>query len=302
MPKGAWDVIIVGAGPAGLSAALILGRCLRRVLVCDAGQPRNAAAHELHGFLTRDAVPPAELLRLGREQLNRYETVELAHVMVVAAARVGGWFQVKLSDGRRLRARKLLVATGVVDEVPDIEGLPALYGRSVFHCPYCDGWEVRREPLAIYGQGQKGLGLALELTGWSKDLVLCTNGPPKLSPNNMNRLTRHGIRVRTEPIARLEGSDGVLERVIFRTGDDLPRRAMFFSTGQRQHSNLAATLGCDFTRKGAVRTGKYEATHIPGLYVAGDASRMAQLSIIAAAEGAGAAFAINTALLAEDLD
>lgn len=302
MPKGAWDVIIVGAGPAGLSAALILGRCLRRVLVCDASQPRNAAAHELHGFLTRDAIPPAELLRLGREQLNRYETVELANVMVVAAARVGDRFQVKLSDGRRLRTRKLLVATGVVDAVPDIEGLPALYGRSVFHCPYCDGWEVRHEPLAIYGQGQNGLGLALELTAWSKDLVLCTNGPPKLSPNNMNRLTRHRIRVRTEPIARLEGSDGMLERVIFKTGDALPRRAMFFSTGQRQHSNLPATLGCHFTRKGAVRTGKYEATHISGLYVAGDASRAAQLSIIAAAEGAGAAFAINTALLAEDLD
>lgn len=296
------DVIIVGAGPAGLSAALILGRCLRRVLVCDAGQPRNAAAHELHGFLTRDAIPPAELLRLGREQLKRYDTIELLQTTVVDATRVGGQFEVSVSDGRRLRSRKLLLATGVVDDVPDIEGLKPLYGRSVFHCPYCDGWEVRHEPVAIYGQGRNGLGLALELTAWSQDLVLCTNGPPKLSPDNVKRLERHRIRLRAEPIARLEGSNGVLERIVFTTGDALPRRALFFSTGQRQQSSLPAKLGCEFTRKGAVRTGKYEATDVPGLYVAGDASRAAQLSIIAAAEGAAAAFAINTVLLAEDLD
>jgi thioredoxin reductase len=302
MRSGTWDVIIVGAGPAGLSAALILGRCLRRVLICDAGQPRNAAAREIHGFLTRDPIPPAELLRLGLEQLDRYDTVELARVSVIDAARVAQGFEVRLSGGRRARARKLLVATGVVDEVPEIEGLQALYGRSVFHCPYCDGWEVRNEPLAIYGQGKNGLGLALELTAWSKDLVLCTNGPPKLSSDNMKRLARHGISVRAEPIARLEGVKGTLERVVFKTGAALPRRALFFSTGQRQHSNLPAKLGCHFTHKGAIRTGKYEATNIPGLYVAGDASRAAQLTIIAAAEGAGAAFAINTALLAEDLE
>lgn len=300
--RGTWDVIVIGAGPAGLSAALILGRCLRRVLVCDAGQPRNAAAHEIHGFLTRDPIPPAELLLLGRKQLDRYDTVELTRVSVIDAARVGQRFEVKLSGGRRARARKLLVATGVLDEVPDIEGLQPLYGRSVFHCPYCDGWEVRHEPLAILGQRRNGVGLALELTAWSDDLVLCTNGPPKLSNDNMKRLARHGIRVREEPITRLEGLNGRLERIVFRTGDPLPRRALFFSTGQRQHSNLPARLGCHFTRTGAVRTGKYEATNIPGLYVAGDASRAAQLAIIAAAEGAGAAFAINTALLAEDLD
>ena len=130
------DVIIVGAGPAGLSAALILGRCLRRVLVCDAGEPRNAAAHELHGFLTRDAVPPAELLRLGREQLKRYDTIELVATTVVDAARISDHFEITVSDGRRLRSRTLLLATGVLDDVPDIEGLKPLYGRSVFHCPY----------------------------------------------------------------------------------------------------------------------------------------------------------------------
>ncbi|MBY0497439.1 MAG: NAD(P)/FAD-dependent oxidoreductase [Cyanobacteria bacterium] len=118
----------------------------------------------------------------------------------------------------------------------------------------------------------------------------------------MKRLARHGIPLREEPIARLDGSNGILERVVFKTGAALPRRALFFTTGQRQHSNLPAKLGCHFTRKGAIRTGKYEATNIPGLYVAGDASRAAQLTIIAAAEGAGAAFAINTAFLAEDLD
>src|SRR6266498_1985967 len=134
-----FDVIIVGAGPAGLSAALILGRCRRRVLVCDIGHPRNAASHALHGFLTRDGIEPAELLRIAREQLHPYDSVELRAVEVTDATRVEHRFEVSLNDGGHLSCRKLLLATGVVDQVPAIAGIEMLYGRSVFHCPYCDG-------------------------------------------------------------------------------------------------------------------------------------------------------------------
>lgn len=295
-----FDVIIVGAGPAGLSAALILGRCRRRVLVCDAGRPRNAAAHAMHGFLTRDGIEPAEFLRLGREQLRRYDTVELRDVEVADARRVDGGFDIALQDGARFGARKLLFATGVVDHLPEIAGIDALYGRSVFHCPYCDGWEVRDQPLAIYGRGKPGRDLALKLRNWSSDLVLCTDGPTKLEAQDSQRLARNGIAIRAERIARLEGSDGRLEHVVFADGDRLPRRALFFTTGQHQHSGLPAQLGCTLTRGGDVRTTKYAETEVPGVYVAGDASRSVQLSIVAAAEGAEAAFAINTALSEED--
>src|SRR6188768_326681 len=208
------DVIIIGAGPAGLSAALMLGRCRRRVLVCDTGKPRNAASRAMHGFLSRDGIAPADFLKIAREQMQRYDTVELRDVEVTAAECRESRFHVTLADGSLHQSRKLLIATGVVDNLPDIPGFGDLYGTSVFHCPYCDGWEVRDRPLAIYGRGARGLGLSLELTGWSRDLVLCTDGPSELPVEDLARLERNGIRVRTDRVVRLEGS-GRLERIVF---------------------------------------------------------------------------------------
>ena len=295
-----YDVIIVGAGPAGLSAALILGRSLRKVLVCDTGHPRNAASRAMHGFLTRDGMPPSEFLRVAREQMRQYDSVEFLDAEVIAARCVDGRFEVTLNGGIRHASRKLLIATGVSDNLPEIPGFRDLYGIAVFHCPYCDGWELRHRPLAIYGRGARGYGLSLELTGWSRDLVLCTDGPCELDDEQRARLEKHGIALREDRVSRLEGQDR-LERIVFATGEPLEREALFFTTGQTQQSRLAHHLGCEINDKGTVRTGKYEATHLSGLYVAGDASRAVQWVIVAAAEGAEAAFAINTDLLKEDL-
>ena len=296
-----FDVIIVGAGPAGLSAALVLGRCCRRILVCDTGRPRNVASRALHAFLTRDGIDPAELLRIGREQLRPYATVEFRSVEVTDAKRIDGRFQVDMDNGTRLFARKLLLATGLVDPVPLIDGIKAFYGRSVFHCPYCDGWEVRDQPLAAYGKGDDGVGLALELLGWSRDVVLCTDGPSGLSADDRGRLARNRVAVREESIGGLEGKRGILERVVFTDGTSLARRALFFSTQWRERSDLPAKIGCKFTPEGAVENDALEATTIPGLFVAGDACEHGGMSIIAAAEGARAARTINAALLDEDL-
>jgi thioredoxin reductase len=297
-----YDVVIVGAGPAGLSAALVLGRCRRSVLVCDNGHPRNEASHAMHGYLTRDGMPPLEFLRLAREELAPYTTVEVRDVTVTDARCENSRFLTTLETGEQVESLKLLIATGVRDRVPAIDGISNLYGRSVFHCPYCDGWEVRDQPLAVYGKGEKGYGLSLELTAWSTDILLCTEGPSELEPRQIQRLARNGVTVREEKILRLEGDDGMLQRIVFEGIEPVERRALFFTTGQYQQSPLAIQLGCDFNEKGTVRTGKYESTHLRGLYVAGDASRAVQWVVVAAAEGAEAAFAINTDLIKENLD
>jgi len=272
------------------------------VLVCDDGNPRNAASHAMHGYLTRDGIAPREFLHIAREQLKEYDCIELQDVEVTdAECQADNRFRVTLVNGAEIYSRKLLIATGVVDSVPELPGFRELYGQSVFHCPYCDGWEIRDQPLAIYGRGARGYGLSLELTGWSRDLILCTDGPSEIEADDLARLSRLRITVREDRVTRLEGHDGILERVVFENGDALRRRALFFTTGQTQGSRLAISLGCQFNEKGTVRTGKYESTHLPGLYVAGDASRAVQWVVVAAAEGAEAAFAINTDLLREDL-
>lgn len=295
-----FDVIVVGGGPAGLSAALILGRCRRRVLVVDSGHYRNAVSHEMHGFLSRDCTDPAEFRDIAREQLRRYDTVEVSGGTVTDAVRTESGFDVKLADGAKLSCRKLLLATGVVDELPDLNGFQEIYGRSAFHCPYCDGWEWRDRRLAVYGEGIKAKALALELLGWSRDIVIVTGGDAGLPPEERDQLSRNGIRLDERGIAGLDSEGGQLTAIRFTDGGALDRDALFFATPTEQGCGIAGELGCDFTDRGAVATRSYEKTNVPGLYVAGDASRYVDLVIVAAAEGAMAAFAINTELLKED--
>jgi thioredoxin reductase len=272
-----FDVVVVGGGPAGLNAGLVLGRARWRVLLWDAGAPRNAPVEHLHGFLSRDGLPPGELGRIGREQLDAYGSVELRQVEVEAAgtASDGGRFTVTLADGTRERARRLLLATGVVDQLPAIDGLAGLWGRSVFNCPYCDGWEVREQPLAVLGADQRALQLALHLTGWSDDVVWCSNGPLPVSLAEAGRapLAARGVRLREEPIAGLEGADGRLARIVLATGESVERRAAFLHPPTRQRSALPGQLGCVLLEDGSVSVGDFGQTSVPGVFAAGDMAR-----------------------------
>jgi thioredoxin reductase len=292
----------VGGGPAGLSAALVLGRACRRVILFDSGRYRNAVAHQIHGFLSRDAMPPLEFLEVSRKQLESYPSVRFERSEVSRAEPVGpNSFRVTTIDGQSFTSRRLLLATGVVDHVPAVEGFVGIYGVSAFHCPYCDGWEFRDQPIAVYGRGARAYGFALEMLGWTRDIIVCSDGPCEMSDHDRAHLGRNGITVREERILRFEHTDGRLNRVVFDGAPPIDRAALFFTMGQIPASPLAESLGCAFNDKGTVPTGKYQVTSVPGLFVAGDASRDVQWIIVAAAEGAEAAYAINQGLIQESI-
>jgi thioredoxin reductase len=298
-----FDVVIIGGGPAGLSAATWLGRCRRRVLLCSSDAPRNMYSRGLHGFLTCDSILPGDFLRTAREQLRTYDCVEIRQIKVENIITHSGCsFEVELHGGERVACRRILIATGIVDELPDIPGVKDFYGASVHHCPYCDGWEQRDKPLAVYGCGKSVRDLALLMTIWSSDVMVCSHGPAELSNEDHDLLALHNIPVFEQRIVGLEGpGDGALDNIFFDDGTRLHRKAIFFTTGRYQHSDLCAKVGCNFNETGLVATGQYQVTNVPGVYVAGDAAGSMQLAIVAASEGAQAAVAINIALHKEDL-
>ncbi len=234
-----------------------------------------------------------ELLSLSRAQLRPYESVAFTAAEVSRIERRSDGFVVDI-DGAPTQCRTMLIATGVVDELPDIEGIADFFGRSVHVCPYCDGWEHRDAPTAAFGHGEKGVGLAITLRQWTQDLVLCTNGG-EIGQEDLTKLAANGIRLHEQKIMKLEGEEGCLHRIVFADGTNLPRRALFFSTGQHPRSRLLEDIGCRYGPKGVVCDEEGH-TSIQDLYVAGDVSRDVQLAIVAAAEGARAALAINRGL------
>lgn len=294
-----YDVAVIGGGPAGLSAALVLGRCRRRVGLIDSGCPRNASSEALHGFLTRDGVHPSQLRDIGRQEALGYG-VELRSGLVTSVKRHVEGFVVELEPGDQLRCRRVLLATGVIDNLPKIANIEAYYGKSVHHCPYCDGWEHSDEPIAIYGSTSGAASLAIEMKVWSPDVVLCTDGPARIGASSRERLHRYGIKIFEGRIASLEGVPPRMSAIVFNDGSSVDRSALFFSTGNVQRSGLLAGLGCEMNRKGAVRVRKRQRSSVPGVFVCGDAAEDSQYAVIAAAHGARAAMAINEDLAQED--
>jgi thioredoxin reductase len=302
-----YDAIIVGGGPAGLSAALVLGRACRSVVIIDAGRPRNAAAREMHCYLGRDGTPPHDLLSDGRKEVAKYE-VELVPDTVVKAEKLstserlaaGAAFTVETAEERVFAGRKLLFATGTCDELPEFPGVRECYGATVHHCPYCDGWEHRGERILVYGKELKeAVGLALALKGWSSVINVLADGQP-IDSEQSGRLTSNSIRWAAEPIARFVHHGDQLDGVELADGRIIPAEAMFFHTKQRPGCELPRSLGVVFDEPFSGRTSRKQKTNVPGLYIAGDADGDVQFMIVAAAEGATAAVAINRELQEED--
>jgi thioredoxin reductase len=292
-------VVVVGAGPAGLSAALILGRCDRRVLIFDDGTPRSWAAHHVRGFLTRDGATQNHFRELGRQQLRRYRNVRFKCAQVTGVQSRADHFRIKIAGGF-VSARKVLLATGVFDKLPTIAGIDSYFGKTVLPCPYCDGWEMRGKSIAVYGKGSRGFEMARAMTAWSSTITLCTNGPSRLNARQLMLLKTNGIKVLSDRIAKLVGSNGQLSRLAFKDGSSLAVDALFFDTPCTQQSALAEQAGCLLTRDGRVTCDEFTATSVPGIFAAGNVLKGVQLSIVAAGDGARAAFGINRELTRED--
>ncbi|MGP3934392.1 NAD(P)/FAD-dependent oxidoreductase [Nonomuraea sp. KM88] len=295
------DVVIAGAGPAGMAAALTLGRTCRTVLLVDAGEGRNARAGQVHNFLTRDGTPPARLRELGRADLAAYPSVRVEAGTVTDAAVLDGGFRLDLADGGTVDARRLLLATGLADDLPGPRGVEALWGRSAFHCPYCHGYECAGKRVAVLGAAPARVRLALQLSRFAADVALCTGGEP-LDAASRTTLETNGVTVRCEPVARLEGTGDQLGRVVFEGGPPLAREAVFVVNVPRQRSELAARLGCATFADGCVEIDEFARTSVPGVYAAGDMARRATVPVpLAAVVAAAAGGTLAGAVIDQDL-
>lgn len=305
-----YDVVVVGGGAAGLSATLVLTRARRRVAVVDAGQPRNAPAAHMQGFLGSDGLPPSELLAAGRSEVAGYGgdlfsgTVASITQCAQTGAHARRRFDVVLEDGSTLRTRRVLITTGLRDEVPDIPGVRERWGRDLLHCPYCHGYEVRDQPLGVLGGAPGELKQAIAhahlIRQWSDDVVFFTNGA-NLTADQREQFVARAIGVVDEPVARLQVKDDQLTGVELESGRVVPRKAVFVRPQFVPNDDLLVRLGCATLDSGWVVVDQTGRTSVPGVWAAGNAVNPRAQVITAAGEGSAAAIAINNDLVDEDL-
>jgi thioredoxin reductase len=299
-----WDCIVIGGGAAGLSAALVLGRARRRTLLVDDGRQSNLAAHGIGGLLGHDGRPPAELYAAARAELARYPSVELVTGTVVSAERAEEGFLVAVPGGVRYAARRLLLATGMDYRAPDVPGVAERWGRSVFHCPFCHGWEVRDRPLGVLDRGADAVHRALLLRAWSDDVTVLTDGPPELDDDASAQLAAAGVAVDERRVAALRGPGSELTDVVFTDGSARSLGGLLVPVVLHQRSPLAARLGATIAPPGmlaadAVDVDTWLQTSVPGVAAAGDITGTMPSVANAIAAGSNAAAAIVRSLVVE---
>lgn len=296
-----YDVGIIGGGPAGLNAALVLGRARKNVILIDNDQPRNGVTHASHGFITRDGVTPAEFRRIAYEEVLRYPSVRHRKDEAADIQRTGQGFRIRTSSGGEMYTRRLILSAGLKDELPDIQGVRDFYGKSIFVCPFCDGWEMRDQPLALISNLPGVVHGAKLLYNWSKDIVVCTNGGQSIPDDQRFLLASRGIRIVDSKVAALTGREGKLEEVHFEDGTSIARSGAFIGVNQRPSVNFAQELGYETEESGAITTDELGRTTVAGLYAAGDSAYVMPSQLIyAAATGSKAAMAVMADILEEE--
>ncbi|KIO50653.1 NAD(P)/FAD-dependent oxidoreductase [Flavobacterium hibernum] len=295
-----FDVIIVGGSYSGLSAAMSLGRSLREVLVIDSGLPCNRQTPHSHNFITHDGEKPAVISAKAKVQVDFYDTVQFYNGLVVSAIKTENGFEIKTESGKIFTSRKVLFATGVKDLLPEIDGFKECWGISVLHCPYCHGYEVKKEKMAIISNGEMGFEFAKLISNWTKDLKLCTNGKSTLTLEQTKILKKHNVQIFEEEIDLLEHKNGEIKNIIFKNQGKVAVKAIYARPPFEQHCQLPKDLGCDINEQGLLKVDTMQKTNISGIYASGDCVTQMRSVAIAVSTGSFAGAVINKDLIDED--
>jgi len=297
-----FDCAIIGGGPAGLNAALVLGRARRNVILFDNNKPRNAVTQESHGFITRDGIKPTEFRQIAHREISKYPSVERKNTEVLSVIKNKMTFELVTSMGEKYQSKTIIISTGLKDILPSIANISDFFGKSLFHCPFCDGWELKDKPLVVIVDEQKqGFHFTQIVYNWSKDLVVCTNGEIVHSTEQKELLHNKGIKIIELKIKNFIGQNGQIEQLVFENGETVSRKGGFVLTQWIQSSDIGKELGCENNSLGGIATDSFGRTNITGVYAAGDASVIvpAQL-IIAASEGSRAGAGVNMDLTQQE--
>lgn len=291
MDNRRFEVIIIGGSFSGLAAAMGLGRALRSVLVIDSGLAANRYTPESHNFLTQDGQPPAEIALIAKQQVDLYKSIKRINGLAVKAERNGNEFSVVLEDGTTYIGMKLIFATGIVDVWPNVPGFGECWGKSVLHCPYCHGFEVKNTTTGILGNGEYAFDFATLISNWTSDLTIYTNGPSTLTDEQTSKVHSHNIRIVQDPVEFLKHNNGYVEEIAFANGGSAIVKTLYARPEFKQHCDLPQMLGCELTTDGYIQIDWTQRTTIPGVYACGD--NVTRLRTIANAVSMGTATAIT---------
>ncbi|MEM6633106.1 MAG: NAD(P)/FAD-dependent oxidoreductase [Bacteroidota bacterium] len=294
-----FDVIIIGGSYAGLSAAMALGRSLRKVLILDSGLPCNRQTPHSHNFLTQDGEAPHSIAEKAKAQVLRYETVQFVNGLAVIGRKIEGGFRIQIESGEEFQAKRLIFATGIKDIMPEIKGFPESWGISVIHCPYCHGYEFRGQKTGIMANGERAMHLAALVNNLTKQLTLLTEGESEFNEEQKNRLDTHNITVIEEGISEIEHDKGHIKNIVFKDGRKMDFDAVYAAIPFTQHSDIPVSLGCELTEHGYIKVDPFQKTTVEGVYACGDNATMMRSVANAVANGNVAGAIANMELTAD---
>lgn len=300
MRSNTYDVIIIGGSYAGLQAAITLGRSLRKVLVVDSGKPCNRQTPHSHNFLTHDGHTPAQIAAEARAELATYPTVEFLEDTASSAVKSENLFEISTIFGHKFKTRKLLFATGIADIMPEVKGFAQCWGITVIHCPYCHGYEARKQATGVFGNGDGGYEYVKMINHWAGEVTLFTNGTSTLTDEQTSKLKSQHINIIETPVAEVVHQNGIMSSVILADGSELPLKAVYAHLPFKQHCELPAFLGCELNESGHIKNDGFGKTNVKGVYAAGDCVDPLRSLASAVRGGMAAAAFINKELINED--